>query len=189
MKAWQIKELGDPWTNLSIGEVALPIPPKGVCRIEVEAVDLNFADILQCQGSYQVKLDTPFTPGMNAVGKVIEVGENSGHALGDRVIGPTYKGFGGYAEECFIPGRQATGLDVGVDPVKAAAMHVTYGTAWFGLHLRGNLQSGETVLVLRRPVAWELLLLNLQKFMVAGWLRQREALRKQTLASRWVLMK
>ena len=47
MKAWQIKELGDPWTNLSIGEVALPIPPKGVCRIEVEAVDLNFADILQ----------------------------------------------------------------------------------------------------------------------------------------------
>ena len=27
-------------------------------------------------------------------------------------------------------------------------MHVTYGTAWFGLHLRGQLQPGETVLVL-----------------------------------------
>ena len=57
MKAWRINELGDPWAHLSIGEVTLPTAPKGVCRIEVEAVDLNFADILQCQGSYQVKLD------------------------------------------------------------------------------------------------------------------------------------
>ncbi|MBT6893624.1 MAG: alcohol dehydrogenase catalytic domain-containing protein, partial [Gammaproteobacteria bacterium] len=106
MKAWQMNELGDPWTNLCVGEVTLPTAPKGVCRIEVEAVDLNFADILQCQGSYQVKLDAPFTPGMNAVGKVVEVGENSGHAVGDRIIGPAYKGFGGYAEECFILGSQ-----------------------------------------------------------------------------------
>ena len=148
MKAWQINELGDPWTHLSIGEVTLPVPPMGVCRIEVEAVDLNFADILQCQGTYQVKLEPPFTPGMNAVGKVIEVGENSGHAVGDRIIGPAYKAFGGYAEECFIPGKGATRLDENVDPIKAAALHVTYGTAWFGLHRRGNLKPGETVLVL-----------------------------------------
>jgi hypothetical protein len=69
-------------------EVTLPAAPKAVCKVEVEAVDLNFADILQCQGSYQVKLDAPFTPGMNAVGKVIEVGKNSGYALGDRFTCP-----------------------------------------------------------------------------------------------------
>ena len=80
--------MGDPWTHLSIVEVTLPAAPKAVCKVEVEAVDLNFADILQCQGSYQVKLDAPFTPGMNAVGKVIEVGKNSGCALGDRFTRP-----------------------------------------------------------------------------------------------------
>ena len=30
---------------------------------------------------------------------------------------------------------------------KAAAVPVNYGTTWFALHQRGNLQSGETVLV------------------------------------------
>ena len=35
-----------------------------------------------------------------------------------------------------------------VSSMAASAIHVTYGTAWFALHQRGNLQPGETVLVL-----------------------------------------
>ena len=148
MKAWQINELGDPWTKLTIAEVALPKAPETVCRVEVEAVDLNFAEILQCQGSYQVKLTPPFTPGMYAVGRVVEAGAAAGHGVGDRIFGPAYKGYGSYAQECFLIGTEATKLATGIDPVQVVAMHVTYSTAWFGLHHRGQLQPGETVLVL-----------------------------------------
>jgi NADPH:quinone reductase-like Zn-dependent oxidoreductase len=35
-----------------------------------------------------------------------------------------------------------------VDGVTAVGAHVTYGTAWFALHQRGQLQPGESVLVL-----------------------------------------
>jgi|Marorgknorr_s2lv_3_1036020.scaffolds.fasta_scaffold00248_20 NADPH2:quinone reductase len=148
IRSWQINELGDPWTHLSMADVTMPALPDGTCRISVEAVDLNFADILQCQGSYQVKPELPFTPGMNAIGTIVEVAEGVEYSVGDRIIGPAHQQFGGYADECFIAASKASAVQEGIDPIKAAAMHVTYGTAWFGLHLRGKLQPGETVLVL-----------------------------------------
>ena len=52
MKAWQMLELGDPWDLLELREVASPEPDAESVRINVEATDLNFADILQCQGRY-----------------------------------------------------------------------------------------------------------------------------------------
>jgi NADPH2:quinone reductase len=148
MKAWQMKTLGDPWDELTIADVDLPATEPGVCKIQVEASDLNFADILQCQGSYQVKLEPPFTPGMNAVGTILEAGVGVPYLVGDRVIGPALSKYGGYAEQALILSDRATEIPKGVEPIPAAAMHVTYGTAWFGLHLRGKLKPGETVLVL-----------------------------------------
>jgi NADPH2:quinone reductase len=148
MKAWQMQKLGNPWEQLEVGETESPTPASGTLRVRVHATDLNFADILQCQGRYQVQLAPPFTPGMNAAGTVIEVGPGSHHQVGQRVVGPTVGIHGGYAEEAIITSDQATVLPEGVDFVTASAMHTIYGTAWFGLHLRGHLQPGETVLVL-----------------------------------------
>ena len=148
MQAWQLTRLGDPWDNLALREVALPEPGPEQIRIRVDATDLNFADILQCQGSYQVKLALPFTPGMNSAGVVTAAGPESKIQVGARVVGPTTGPFGGYAEQAIITAAQAQLLPDGLSTMKASAMHVTYGTAWFGLHLRGNLKAGETVLVL-----------------------------------------
>ena len=75
LKAWRINELGDPWERLVIEDIEAPQPFRGQVLIEVEATDLNFADILQCQGRYQVKLTPPFSPGMNAAGTILAVGE------------------------------------------------------------------------------------------------------------------
>ena len=153
MKAWQIHELGDPWDKLSLDDVPSPEPKAGQVRVAVEGSDLNFADILQCQGTYQVKLDPPFTPGMNTAGTIVAVGDGAmsgGEALavGQRVTGSTAAGFGGYAEEAIMEAKGCTVIPDGVDSVTAVSMHVTYGTTWFALHQRGNLQPGETVLVL-----------------------------------------
>ncbi len=148
MKAWRLGKLGDPWDRCRVEDRVLPQPGEGVCRIKVEAADLNFADILQCQGSYQAKLEPPFTPGMGAAGTVLEAGDGIGFKVGDRIIGPTCEGEGGYAEECLVLADRVTVIPDDLSAAVVAAAHVTYGTAWFGLHLRGQLKSGETVLVL-----------------------------------------
>ena len=147
MRGWQLDELGLPWDVLKPAELSIPEPTADRLRVKVLAADLNFADILQCEGRYQVKLEPPFVPGMYAVGEVIQSG-NSQFQPGDRVIGTTVDGFGAFAEEAMLLAGQASLIPANTDPVKVCAMHVTYGTAWFGLHLRGQLQPGETVLVL-----------------------------------------
>jgi NADPH2:quinone reductase len=147
MRGWQLDELGLPWDVLQQAELRIPEPTADRLHVKVLAADLNFADILQCEGRYQVKLEPPFVPGMYAVGEVMK-STSSQFQPGDRVIGSTVDGFGAFAEEAMLLADRASQLPVNADPVKVCAMHVTYGTAWFGLHLRGQLQPGETVLVL-----------------------------------------
>jgi NADPH2:quinone reductase len=147
MRAWQLNELGLPWDVLESVDIRVPPPDSDRLHVKVLAADLNFADILQCEGRYQVKLTPPFIPGMYAVGEVLSSG-NSRFNPGERVIGTTVDGFGAFAEEALMLADRASTIPNGADPVQVCAMHVTYGTAWFGLHLRGTLKSGETVLVL-----------------------------------------
>ena len=106
MRAWRLNELGDPWDVLSLDEVESPSPGAGEARVSVSACDRNFADILQCQGQYQVRLDPPFTPGMSVAGKVVEVGPECDLQIGDRVLGMTTSGWGGYAEEALVRGHE-----------------------------------------------------------------------------------
>ena len=141
-------ELGNPWEKLRVRDAVLPEVSGKTCRIRVEAADLNFADILQCQGSYQVKLEPPFTPGMTAAGRVVEAGADGPFKPGDRIVGPCYRGSGGYADECLMVAGGANLVPEGVDCIQAASIHMTYGTGWFGLHLRGEIEPGQTVLVL-----------------------------------------
>lgn len=150
MRAWQIPELGDPWEKLQLVDSPAPEPGPGQMHIRVAAADLNFADILQCQGQYQVKLDPPFVPGMYCAGEILATGPDvpDHFAVGSSIIGPTEAGKGGFAEEAVLSCEEAYLIPDGVDPVSATAAHVTYGTAWFSLHRRGALQPGESVLVL-----------------------------------------
>jgi NADPH2:quinone reductase len=148
MRAWRLTELGDPWEVLELVEVDSPEPGAGEARVRVEASDLNFADILQCQGTYQERIDPPFTPGMQAAGTVVAVGPDCSLQVGDRVIGATSSGWGGYAEEAIVRESGVRQVPADVPLTAAAAMNVIYGTGWFALHRRGQIQPGETVLVL-----------------------------------------
>ncbi len=148
MRAGVIRSLGVPWETLKLEELDDLQARPGEVVVDVAATDLNFADILQCEGKYQVKLDPPFTPGLNTAGTIRAVGEGVDYSVGQRVIGPTARGSGGYAEQARILAEQITVIPQGVDLTLAAAIHVTYGTSWFALHRRGQLQGGETVLVL-----------------------------------------
>lgn len=148
MNGWRLEFHGDPWENLNRVELVRPTPGAGQVQVRVAAADLNFADILQCQGSYQVKLETPFVPGMSAAGTITEVGNEVTLQVGQTVVGPTIGRHGGFAEYALMDATMAYSVPDGIDKTLAASMHVTYPTGWFGLHRRGNLQPGESVLVL-----------------------------------------
>ncbi len=148
MRAWRLTELGYPWDVLKLGEYDSPTPGRGQARITVEAADLNFADILHCQGQYQERWDPPFTPGMGACGLVSAVGPECDLKIGDRVIGSSVGGWGGYASEALIKGATARHVPHNVALPAACAANVIYGTAWFSLYRRAQMRAGETVLVL-----------------------------------------
>jgi NADPH2:quinone reductase len=147
MRAWQVHELGDPWEVLKLEEVEEPEPGPGEVVVEVEAAALNFFDALLCRGEYQERPEIPFIPGGEATGTIIAIGDGVDLEEGLRVIATPFPS-GGYAEKVTVPAQG------GVFPIPddmpseaAAALHVAYQSAFFGLHRRANLSEGETVLV------------------------------------------
>src|ERR1700688_3324212 len=92
MKAWQVAEWGEP-ERMTLAETAVPEPETGQVRIANRAAALNFFDILQIQGKYQVKPPFPFTPGAEVAGVVDAVaGGVAGFSMGDRVLSITHGG-------------------------------------------------------------------------------------------------
>lgn len=147
MRAWQVHELGDPWEVLKLEEVEEPEPGPGEVVVEVEAAALNFFDTLLCRGEYQERPELPFTPGGEASGTIIAVGEGVDLEEGLRVIATPFPS-GGYAEKVTVPAQGGIfPIPDTMPPEAAAALHVAYQSAFFGLHRRANLSEGETVLV------------------------------------------
>ncbi|MDP8974480.1 MAG: NADPH:quinone oxidoreductase family protein [Actinomycetota bacterium] len=147
MRAWQVHELGDPWEVLKLEEVKEPEPGPGEVVVEVEAAALNFFDTLLCRGEYQERPEIPFIPGGEATGTIIAVGEGVDLEEGLRVIATPFPS-GGYAEKVTVPAQGGVfPIPDAMPPEAAAALHVAYQSAFFGLHRRANLSEGETVLV------------------------------------------
>ena len=145
MRAILTRKLGGP-ENLTLADIPSPEPGPQQVRVAVHAAGLNFADVLQIKGSYQVKPPLPFTPGIELAGVVDAVGPGAtGVKLGDRVMGSL--SWGAYAEQAIIADKDAFPMAPGMDFVTGAAFPVAYGTAYGGLKLRGRLAEGEVLLV------------------------------------------
>ncbi|EDO48177.1 predicted protein [Nematostella vectensis] len=116
-------------------------------RVAVHSCGINFADILKCIGKYQEKPELPFVPGTEISGEVVEVGSKvTSLSKGDRVLGVCGQG-GGMAEECVLPQTALWKIPSSLSFTQAAALAISYGTAYIGLKHKANLQPGQTVLV------------------------------------------
>ena len=101
MKAIHCREWGTPDT-LRLEEAESPSLKPHQVRIRVHAAGVNFADTLMVGGSYQVKPPFPFTPGLEAAGEIVELGNAvDGLRVGQRVLAVLRFG-GGYAEEIVL---------------------------------------------------------------------------------------
>jgi NADPH:quinone reductase len=147
MRAWQIHDRGEPAEVMRLDEVAEPVPADGEALIDVQAVSLNFPDVLLCRGEYQESPPLPFTPGIELAGRVRSVAGGDQGLVGKRVIGfPTLPN-GGLAEQIALPLKDVLVIPDDMPATAAAAMPITYQTGWVGLYRRGELRAGETLLV------------------------------------------
>ncbi|HEX9035755.1 MAG TPA: NADPH:quinone oxidoreductase family protein [Ktedonobacterales bacterium] len=146
MKAILCREYGPP-ERLEYADVESPVPRAGEIILSVKACAVNFPDTLVIQGRYQFQPPMPFSPGTDIAGVVKSVGAGVTIPVpGDRVFGLVMSG--GFAEEVAMPAAAAHPIPDGVDFVTAAAIQLTYGTAYHALVDRARIQPGETLLVL-----------------------------------------
>ena len=146
MRALVCHDISNDFSGVSVTDLPLPKPRSGEVRLRVRAASLNFPDLLLCQGKYQLKLDPPFTPGMDTSGEIDAIGEGvSGFDVGDAVVAGMR--FGGLSEYVCVPAEGLCKKPTHMSFAEAASYQVAYLTAYVALVRRGNLQAGETLLV------------------------------------------
>lgn len=129
---------------LALEQVPVPTPGPGELLISVAAVGVNFIETYQRSGIYNVPF--PFTPGAEAAGTVVAVGEGAhGFSVGDHVA--TAEGAACYAEFAIIRAEVALPVPAGVPLDIAAALPLQGMTAHYLMNSSFHVEPGQTVLV------------------------------------------
>lgn len=145
MKAIRVERLGPP-DVMELQDVPAPTPGPGEVRIEVEAVGINFADVLSVAGEYLTRTRVPYTPGMEFAGIVESLGEGvTGVQVGQRVA--ALGGSGALARYSVVNAAGLIPVPENLSGAQAAAFPVSYFTAYHGLKTLGRGVEGEWVLV------------------------------------------
>jgi len=146
VKAVLCKSFG-PVEDLVIEEVPAPTLQAGGVIVDVKASALNFPDVLMVQGKYQSLPDFPFSPGGEFAGVISAVADDvTDWQVGDEVFGGT--GHGCFAEQIAVPAAALRRKPAAMTFAQASGISTTYGTSYYALKQRAQLQPGETLLVL-----------------------------------------
>jgi NADPH:quinone reductase-like Zn-dependent oxidoreductase len=172
MRALAFDEFGDPGV-LGVRELAPPSPGPGEVLVRVACAGVNNLDAQVRRGETPVRIDFPFVGGMEPVGTVAALGADvTGWRVGQRVLRDLNDGCGrcrhclsgrewrceqaaltprsfggGFAEQLVCNARRLVALPDAISNEIAAAVQVTYGSAWHTLIGRARLRPGESVLV------------------------------------------
>jgi len=172
MKAILFQQHGGPEV-LEYADTPTPEPGPGEVQVKIAAAALNRLDVWVRNGWPGIKLAYPHIPGADGAGIISAVGPGvTGVAVGERVVinsnlsdgtceacargydnqcerwgllGETRRGT--YAEYVVVPDRNVLALPADFPFELAAAASLVYLTAWHSLIVRGQLQAGESVLI------------------------------------------
>jgi NADPH:quinone reductase len=134
--------------SLTWREAPTPVPGPGEVLIAVKAASLNFPDLLTVQGKYQFKPPMPFVPGSEFSGHVEAVGDGVTHLVPGQAVAAVAGVGGGFGTHAIAQAAQVLPLPQGFALEHGAAFTFCYGTSHHALVDRGQLEAGETVLVL-----------------------------------------
>ncbi len=145
MQVIEIREPGGPEV-LAPAHRALPLPGPGEVLIKVAAAGVNRPDAMQRAGLYPPPPGASDIPGLEIAGRVVAAGrEVKEPKVGDHVCALVTGG--GYAEYCTATAVLCLPYPQGFDALKAAALPETFFTVWSNVFDRGQLKSGESLLV------------------------------------------
>lgn len=162
MKALYFEKHGDI-DALRCGNLNIPVLKPGWALIRVKAASINYLDVLTLHGMPGIKVPLPMVTGGDCAGEIVEIdGLAGGFRIGQRVLvhpahvdakvglfdmlGETRPG--ALAEFATARLEQLIPIPDCVADAQAAALPVAYGTAYRMLVTRGQVQPGETILVL-----------------------------------------
>lgn len=132
--------------GLKTGETPAPVPADDQVLLEVHCASASYMDYLMVSGGYQLRPELPFVPGTDAAGIVLAVGKDvTRFQAGDRIACTTW--FGAYGEQMIAREGACTALPDGVSFRDGAVVLQSYGTAYYALLKRAQLEAGETLFV------------------------------------------
>ena len=159
MKAIKITNFGDS-SVLKYTDVDTPKPSNNEIIIKQEAIGVNFIDIYQRSGVYQV--DLPFIPGEEGAGIVTQIGKNvSRFKVGDKVAYSMNSG--SYAEYAVVSEEIAVSIPDKIDFPIAASVLLQGMTAHYLVYSTFKLKPEDSCLIHAGAGGVGLLLIQMAK--------------------------
>lgn len=150
MRAVIIRQYGGP-EQLSINEIASPVPGERELLIKVKACGLNPIDFKTRNGNVKLLLPypMPLILGNELSGEVVQIGAQvTRFHVGERIAARVEKlRAGAFAEFACVNEDVAAHLPISIDDAKAAALPLAGLTAWQCLHDVLLIRPGQRVLI------------------------------------------
>ena len=143
----QVTSFGGP-DGLAVVDAPLPTAGPGEVRVRVLASSLEFTDVVIRRHLYAQTMfrRPPFVLGYDVVGEIDQLGDGvSDFKVGDRVADMTV--VGSNADYRTLRADDVVRVPAEVDPADAAAMVLSWTTAYQLLHRSARVQRGQRVLV------------------------------------------
>src|SRR5215831_6144316 len=134
--------------ELEVVDAPLPTAGRGEVRVRVLASGLEYTDVVIRRRLYPqtMRRRPPFVLGYDVVGEIDQLGDGvSAFQLGDRVADMTV--LGSNAAYRTLRADRLTRVPAGVDAAEAAALILSWTTAYQLLHRAARVQRGQRVLV------------------------------------------
>ena len=165
MKAWRIASFGIE--NLAHDDIPTPRPGPGEVLVAVQAVSLNYRDLMMVKGKYNPRLQLPRIPCSDGAGVVAAVGEGVTTVReGDRVAGIFMQNWmegpatvakqkgalggdidGMLAEFVVLPETGVVPVPEHLTPEESASLPCAGVTAWNAVVKAGAVRPGQTILI------------------------------------------
>lgn len=149
VKVVRVQQPGAPEAML-IEDLELRAPGEGEALVEIEAIGLNRAEVAFRQGAYTKPPSWPARIGVEASGKVLEVGPGvTDLGIGQQIsVLATFEqgDYGVYAERAVVPARSLLPIPDWLPATDAAAVWMQYFTAMALIEVAG-VRPGDFVVV------------------------------------------
>ena len=143
----QLSRYGEP-DELQVVDPPLPVAGPGEVRVRVLASGIEYTDVVIRRHLYAQTMlrRPPFVMGYDVVGEIDQLGDGvSGFQIGDRVADMTV--VGSNAAYRTLRAEDLSRVPAGVDAAEAAALVLSWTTAYQLLHRAARVQRGQRVLV------------------------------------------